>query len=495
MREITSYPLPTNLNSDESLWLYNALDCLVTLEVWNELQEQRTPASDLSYNFVSAMRAPALDIMLTGVRVDMEQRAIAERKYREKLVRMQSILFRLTSAIWDKPLNPNSSKQCIDFFYGAIKIPQIVSYKKGERKISMDRETLEKLEIYLHARPIIRAILACREYEGKIEVLTKGLDRESDGHYRMRTSYNVVGTKFGRWSSSENAFGQGTNMQNITDELRRILIPDPGYKFGYLDLEQAESRAVAFTSGDLNYIKACEGGDLHTTVASMVWPHIKCRADADQLFYRWFSYRDLAKRLGHGTNYYGQPPTMAKHTKVPVQLVKDFQDAYFKAFPGIKAWHKRVAAQLQIHGHLTTALGRQVHFLGRRWDDTTLREAIACEPQSLIGETLNLYLWRIWKHVPEVKPLAQIHDAVLIQYPKEREDELIQRCLTHSNIPIQFPAGILVIPSSAEVGFNFGKFKKIENESGLKKWKAGESDRREEPRTRGLLDRPIHTIL
>ena len=39
--------------------------------------------------------------------------------------------------------------------------------------------------------------------------------------------------------------------------------------------------------------------------------------------------------------------------------------------------------QIQTQGFLTTALGRKRHFLGRRFDENTLREAIA------FGATVN----------------------------------------------------------------------------------------------------------
>ena len=499
-KEITiALGLP-KLYGDESLWLYNALDCAVTLEVWKNLQASRTPASDISYSFVSAMRGPALAMMLRGIRIDMEARAQALDEYKGKISRIQSIMDKFAFAVWDKPLNPRSPIQCKDFFYKAMNIPAIISYKKGERKESADRDTLEKLMAYLHPRPIIKCILALRDYSKKIEVLTKGLDEEAPGHFRMRSSFNVVGTETGRWSSSENAFGQGTNQQNITPELRKIFIADPGRKLAYCDLEQAESRAVAHLSADTNYILACESGDLHTTVAKMVWKNLpwsgqlaQDRALAEGKFYRDFSYRDMAKRLGHGSNYYGTPPTMAKHIKMPVDLVRDFQQAYFKAFPGIRQWHHEVAKQLQTQGFLTTALSRQRYFLGRRFDDTTLREAIAYEPQSIVAELLNLWLWRVFEHLPEVELLAQIHDAILIQYPKEIENEILPKVLALAKIPVAFPHSTLIIPASCEVGYNWGKSNKA-NPSGLIKW-TGHDGRSEPQRARGILDRPISSIL
>src|SRR6185503_12034742 len=110
------------------------------------------------------------------------------------------------------------------------------------------------------------------------------------------------------WSSSQNVFGSGSNMQNWTAELRRIFVADEGWKLCNLDLQQAESWVVGLISfivtGDDSYLRACESGDLHTIVAKLVWPHhFKGASDdrscAEEVFYRQFTFRDMAKRGGH----------------------------------------------------------------------------------------------------------------------------------------------------------------------------------------------------
>lgn len=488
------------LTSDQALWVYNSLDCAVTLETWKALQKESTSASSLSYGFVSAMRAPALEMIRRGMRIDMEARAEVMEGLRQKMSRMDKVLQTLANAVWDRDLNPRSSQQVKSFFYGAMCIPAITSYKKGARKESADRDTLEKLEIYLHARPLVKAILSSREYAKKYEVLDKAIIPKPDGSFRFHYGFNVAGTETGRWSSSEDAFGNGDNIQNKTDELRRIFIPDPGLKMGSFDLEQAESRVVAYRSGDKAYVEACESGDPHTYVAKLCWPSLAWSKDekenriiAEQPFYRHFTYRDMAKRGGHATNYYGKPPTVAKHLHIPADVIESFQGAYFEAFPGIRKWHHWVAEQLQTKGYLVTVLGRERSFLGRRRDDTTLREAIAYEPQSIVGEVTALWLWKIWKHSKSIQILANIHDAALVQFPKELEEESIATILHHAKIPIVFPYGKLTIPASAETGWNWGKYKTDENPLGLRKYK-GSDDRPEPNRTRGLLDRPISLI-
>jgi DNA polymerase I-like protein with 3'-5' exonuclease and polymerase domains len=129
---------------------------------------------------------------------------------------------------------------------------------KGVKKLSMNREVLEKLEIFMHPRPFITCILAIRDLKKELETLESEID--PDG--RMRTSYNIVGTETGRWSSSQSSTGTGLNAQNIKRKLRSMFIADPGWKLCGIDLEQAESREVGWLCGtlfnDWSYLDACD---------------------------------------------------------------------------------------------------------------------------------------------------------------------------------------------------------------------------------------------
>jgi DNA polymerase I-like protein with 3'-5' exonuclease and polymerase domains len=306
----------------------------------------------------------------------------------------------------------------------------------------------------------------------------------------MRTSYNVAGTETGRFSSSTNAFGSGTNLQNITASLRKMFVADTGYKLCGIDLEQAESREVGWLSGticgDWRYLDACYSGDLHTLVARAAWPGLDWTGDpksdrrvADTPFYRNLTYRDMAKKLGHGSNYYGQPPTMARHAKLPVPVVADFQRRYFAQFPGLPKWHRWVAQQLQTTNRLITPFGRERTFFGRANDDSTLREAIAFSPQSATADRLNLILWRVWRYMPEVQLLAQVHDALYFQYPEHLdEEEIISKALSHFDLTLHHESGHkLIVPGEAKVGWNWGNFDPQTNPDGLAKWK-GKKDQR-----------------
>jgi DNA polymerase-1 len=484
-------------------WWYNGLDCGVTLEI-HEVLARKNEGQQV-YAFERALQGPALDMMLRGFRIDPIWRSKGIEDQTKKRDLIEEKLNRLAHAIWRKPLNPRSPDQLKDFFYNAMSLPEQWISQKGERKLSTNRETLEKLSQYYIAQPIINCILQARDASKKLSVLRTGVD--PDG--RMRCTYNVCGTETGRWASSSNVEGRGTNLQNITEELRRMFVADPGYVLVYVDGEQAESRGVGFIHGrlfdDWTYLDACEAGDLHTTVTQMVWENMGWTGDpkldreiADRIFYRWFSYRDMSKRGGHGTNYYGQPWTMARHLKVPKELIEDFQKKYFRAFPAMRRWHTWVAAKLMQDQSITTFLGRERTFFGKPNEDTTLREAIAYEPQSVVGDLVNEGGYRIWRQFPEAQVLAQIHDAYLFQVPVEAADRIVPQMLNHFEVPVTSRNRTLRIPAEAMVGFNWAKEDKKRkmfsdgNPDGLAKW-TGRLDRtRLEDPTAPLLDRLLH---
>lgn len=245
-------PLPPHIQHQ----VYCGLDSCVTKEVWGELQK----LGDLPaiYSFERALQAPYLEIMRRGFKVDEISRRVAAESLTSRIAALQAQLNEYALAVWDKGLNPRSPKQLLSFFYDCMDLPRVFISQKGQKKLSTNREALEKLEQYLYARPIVSTILSIRELAKQLEVFETDID--SDG--RFRTSYNIAGTETGRPSSSSNAFGTGGNAQNIAPPLRYVFVADPGFKLCVIDLEQVEARDVGFFEGclfgDWTYLDSCE---------------------------------------------------------------------------------------------------------------------------------------------------------------------------------------------------------------------------------------------
>jgi len=504
------------LNSSDNQQVYCGLDSAVTVEVLGELRQlfNQPPAI---YNFERALQAPYLEMMQRGWLVDELSRRAASTMLRERLEHLLQKFHLLTSAICDRTINPASPKQLKELLYDSMRLPEQQISFKGTRRVSTNREALEKLEVYLYARPLVSLILSIRDIEKQLSVLETEIDSDS----RFRTSYNIAGTETGRPSSSENAFGTGGNAQNISPALRFVLIADPGMRLCQIDLEQVEARDVGWFEGvlfdDWRFLNACESGDLHTNNSKLIWPELpwtgragEDRKIAERLFYRDFSYRDMAKRGSHLSNYSGTAWTASRALKVPLGIMEEFQARYCRgraveqrtglgaiepAYPGHPRYWQWVSQQIQTIGWLTTPFGRKRHFFGRQDSGETLREAIAYLPQSTTADRMNLGLWRCWKYMPEIQLLGQGFDSITFQFDEGLSvDKVVGRALELIRVELKHAGRSYIVPGEAKIGWNWGVVVTPEdvaraktankrlsrlNPDGLIKWKPGIKDSRQ----------------
>lgn len=522
------------------------MDCAVTRAIADTLCPQAKEHAETTYRFVRAMQGPALDMMLRGVAIQPQVRISEEQALSSEEKELRALLDRLALAVWQLPLNPDSPKQMNEFFYGALKMePQYALRKTPEGKkktLSCDAkalETLEKLEtkgpninpydrawVKVHlARPFVTLIGRIRVIGKRLNVVRSKLS--ADG--RWRTSYGVGSTVTGRWNSQKNAFNEGDNQQNVTPRMRRMVCSDDGWKLAAPDLEQAESRVVAAlvwqVTGDDSYWRACESEDLHTGVIMMCYPELPwpgtldvatftfsnmeaCKRWAEShRWHRHLHYRDGAKRIGHGSNYWGSSYGIAHTIGIEPKVVGPFQLKYFRAFPGIARWHQKTIATVQTTQRLVTPFGRERVFFGRVFDDSTLREAIAHVPQSTIADMTNEGIRRLWAYGLEhpqfrraVQLLQQNHDSSTFQYPDHPEWERwvlakakellsvpIPITRPNDNLPCAGETRVLTVPLEFKTGYNWGLAdpdKRVYpdgNPDGLSKYKGHDARRRTTP--------------
>jgi len=490
------------LSRNDKDWIYNGLDCCVTLEVFHEIQPMLDNTSQRTYEFSMTLQGPVMEMQTRGVLIDIERRNQVLGKYKAQIARVARNLSRIVKKGIGVDLNWRSPKQLGQLLYDVMGIPAVRKRNAhGFMARTTNRDALEKLTNYFMAEPICNHILTLRDLDKKRQFLETGIDKDN----RIRCNFNIGGTNSGRLSSSMSDFSTGTNLQNIDPDLRSVFIPEPGMKFGNLDLEQADSRNLGAMCWNLfhkshgeefagSYLDACESGDLHTTVCQMASPELEWTGDltkdrklADQVYYRNKTYRDKSKTLGHGTNFLGKPPTMAKHSKFPVSDIILFQSNYFKAFACIPEYHKWVAAQLKEFGCLETLLGRRRFFFGRHYDEKTIRDAVAYIPQSMTADEIdqgiiNIFMNRLRAKF-DIQLLIQVHDSILFQYPEHLEHEIIPWALAQLKLTIPlFADREYFVPVDAQVGWNWG-YQTDDNPGGMIKY-TGKDERTRPPLTK-----------
>lgn len=484
------------LSDDDNYWAYNGFDCMLTKEIKDKTKAQLDEVSGGTYQQALDMRAPVMEMMLRGLPTDQGKRQELISHYDEQIRQLKHILQRLCveglgmdPEGWVNPkyrgeraaINPGSPQQLAHLFYEVLGVKATKKRKKGadEATVTTDRETLEKIgNLYQHTAIFVSTILALRDATKSRGFLLTKLDR--DNH--LRCSFNIAGTNTGRMSSSFSDMGTGTNLQNIAGRLKEYIVAPPGRIFLDIDLEQADSRNVGALCYNLfydsygetfasSYLNACESGDLHTTVCRMAWPELDWaeggtlddhKKIASQIAYRELSYRDMAKKLGHGTNYYGKPHTMAGHTKVPTKQIELFQSAYFGAFPCIPEWHKWTINELHTKQSLTHLFGRRRYFWGDLNAQPTINAAIAYSPQGMTGDAMNrgkIQLWRyreatnmdVWFHL-------QVHDSLVLSVPTERVNDYAPQILEVLKAKLILKGGReYYIPHGIKTGWNYGK--------------------------------------
>ncbi len=436
------------------------------------------------------------------------------------------VVFQKALKEFSEPFNPVSPTQKLKLFYHFFGSPDntsaegyffpppwlktygIKEYKtrntKNEYTPAVDRESLEKIlkaegdsrYAAYWATPFAQVCLAISDLSKSLGFLNCKLE-----HGLFKASFGAV-TETGRLSSRQNAQGFASNAQNVTPKLRHVFVAPPGEKLVLADYAQIESRIVAAICyrlfGLQNYIAGTESGDLHSLAASMVWPDLSWPEEftiehcikygpfpkdmlkaakklASAPFYRGKSRRDVSKTLGHGTSYCGKPPQMSKHSHIEVKLIEHYQQVFFTAFPEIAKWHQWVVQQVQTKGEIVTMLGRARRFFGRPNDDSTIREAVAYEPQSVAADYCNKALLRLHKlqlagEFPATIRLSK-HDELVVSC-KEKDEALvcaIMREQMEEHITITAPNGLTrdwFVPAEVESGWNLGRLSK-DNPNGI----------------------------
>lgn len=498
--------------------VYGCLDTIATLMVDNVLEERMTDADKRTHDFYMAIQSAAMEMTLRGIAVDPVAKQKLERDLRHE---KQKLLGKLQThptikPIWDgvekntgacpspsrkdgkhkwqpgvedtaerkcldcgasrlkyKPFSPSSDPQMKHLVYDLWRLKPITN-KEG--KVTADKEARQRLidRLKVKEQQYAEPLTILNEYadvEKQLEFL--GF-RSDDG--RFYSKFNVGVTETHRWSSSHDDFGRGANAQNITEKHRHIFVPDTGYELCYADLKQAESKVISFVAGDEAYIEAHEGGDTHTFVCRLVWPEGiagtpwtgdlgQDKIIATSANPKWddrpgHDFRFQSKAVQHGSNLGLTPYGMAIQKRIPVDAASEGQARYFKAFPGIRNYQADIREKVQNQEAIITPLRIRFKIMDRPWDEHTYKKGLSAIPQSMVGHIISIGCWRIQRQVRDIQLLAQVHDAILFQFPKGRYD-LVYQALKLMEVPVPIKGldgkvRTMTIGTEAAVGMNWG---------------------------------------
>ena len=435
---------------EDQLWVYNCKDCVITYEV-DDGQQKAVDALGLRevHDFQQSMFLPVLNTMLRGLRVDKTKKAEFGFKLLEEIdVRRQRI-----TDLLGHPLNVRSSQQMKVLFYDQFRFKPILNRKSGQP--SCDDEALNKIA---SREPLVRTLVRLILEERSLGVFySTFVNAALDVDDRMRCSFNLGGTDTYRFSSSQNAFGSGLNLQNIPKggvadhegladyetplelpNVRELFIPDPGYTFFDIDLSAADLRIVVGESGEEEMKALLDAGlDPYTEFAKEYYhdPSITKASPKRQTF----------KGFAHGTHYLGTAKGLADRFGLLVIEAEAAQKWYFGRFPKIKKWQDGLKDQVFKRRMVRNVFGYRRYFRGRI-NDQTLRQAAAWIPQSTVACLINRGYKRLAAERPEIEILLQVHDSLAGQFPNHLGDWAVREIAEKCTIPLEFPNFSLTVP-------------------------------------------------
>lgn len=437
--------------SDDDRWYYNCEDCCYTFEVAqgeaNAVQAftPRWPKLPEVHAFQQKLFNPVLKTMNRGIRSDQRKRGEFAMMLQEEIARREQLFIDMLGA----PLNPRSSPQMQELFYGRLN--QKTIFNRATGNVSCDDEALTKIaEREPLLRPLIRRIL---EHRSLGVFLSTFVNAPLDADGRIRCSFNIAGTETYRFSSSKNAFGSGLNLQNIPaggddgDDLelpnvRELFLPDPGNTFFDIDLSSADLRIVTWES-DCREMKAMlkEGKNPYVEIAKEYYrdPTITKKHPR---------YRDF-KSLAHGTHYLGTPKGLADRIGLSVHDCDTVQKWYFGKFPEIKRWQDDFKDQVVKRRYVENCFGYRCYVFDRI-EGTIFNQMVAWLPQSTVACLINRAYVAIDEQLPEVEVLLQVHDSLAGQFPSHLKDWALKRIVELAEIPLPYAD-----PCTIPVGVKF----------------------------------------
>lgn len=213
----------------EKFQKYCCLDSTQSLEAivgndWNEGLMAQLKAEGFERTMEMTMRPlePALDRMCRGVAIDLPQLDLVTRDYerdiRDKKERLAEVVAE-TGFEWPGEMKP-LSKRWQEFFYEYLGEGP---YHNKDGKVSLDKKALMRLSRRPKSAEPAQLLAEIRDAQKK-----KGtyFDVDVDPDMRYRSSVNLRGTIFGRWSMSRTVYGTGGNAQNPPPIFRSFLVAD-----------------------------------------------------------------------------------------------------------------------------------------------------------------------------------------------------------------------------------------------------------------------------
>jgi len=317
-----------------------------------------------------------------------------------------------------EPFNVNSTPQLRAILYDKLGLSPGRRTKTG---YSTDAATLERLR---DQHPIVDTLLRYREVEKLRSTYGESLLAEVADDGRIHATFHQTVARTGRLSSDRPNLHNIPVRSEIGRQLRAAFVPAAGQRLLVADYDQIELRVIAHLSGDPGLIGAfAEHRDIHRTTAARVFGVPPEEVTPAQ--------RNRAKMVSYGLAYGMEAYGLAQRLSIETPEAREILDAYFEAFPAVRAHMDQTVAEARSKGYTVTLYGRRrplpdLNSPNRNLRMAAERQAMNAGIQGLAADLFKLALVRIDAALEERGLLArlvlQVHDEVLVEVPHDETE-------------------------------------------------------------------------
>ena len=353
---------------------------------------------------------------VTGVGVDADELRRIAKELSAQCATLEAEIHELAG----EPFNVNSTPQLRTVLYDRLGLSPGRRTKTG---YSTDAATLERLR---DQHPIVDALLRYREVEKLRSTYGESLLTEVAADGRIHATFHQTVARTGRLSSDRPNLHNIPVRSEIGRQLRRAFVPAPGFRLLVADYDQIELRVIAHLSGDPGLVAAfAEKRDIHRATGARVFGVAPEDVTGPQ--------RNRAKMVSYGLAYGMEAYGLGQRLSIDTGEAQEILDAYFAAFPAVRAYMEQTVAEARAKGYTITLFGRRrplpdLNSPNRNLRMAAERQAMNAGIQGLAADLFKVALVRLDAALEQQglqsRLVLQVHDEVLVEVAGDEESTL-----------------------------------------------------------------------
>jgi DNA polymerase I len=413
--------VPTNF---QPYWAYGALDCVLTMRLWEQFNVKCGPDGPYhrAYELEMATRRIVTRMEINGARIDLDY---SKKKFDELTEYANSV------KTWAKEkyngVSIGSNIQLVRLLesLGA----EINDYTpSGQKSAGKDQLKLLTIEGNDEVKALAEIVLKQRKADKLANTYFANFLNDNVNGF-VHPSVKTLGARTSRMSIQNPAL---QTLPKGDDVVRRAFIPkDEEHVIVTSDLDQVEFRMVASLTGDPNLIGMFNQADL---TGSDPFTEIGKEVYSDPNFQRSDKRRGLIKGMIYGRLYGAGVAKQALTAGVPENIMKTVVNQFDARFPGMTGFQQKIEdvgmrrLKAEGQGYVYTWTGRRLPC-----DEDRVYTLLNYLAQGGAAEIFKANLVKLDQADLTELLIVPVHDEIVLNAPRKDVEEIkriVKECMT-----------------------------------------------------------------